>query len=181
MSSLHKNKRRPREMNMKSMTYIMLVFACLFNSAQANIKATTQHRYAHGHSSHSVPKQDIKPKKRFRFNDQVTCVANTLYRESRNSIHNMQAVASVIQNRLERHWGVNHCHVIRTGSFAYKLRNPEPKVYAKAREIALDVMSGNLPDNTNGAMYFHASYVRHPPKWARNRTAVIGGNVFYRG
>jgi spore germination cell wall hydrolase CwlJ-like protein len=79
-------------------------------------------------------------------------------------------------------WGQSYCHVIRIGAFVYDVRHPNPHDYARAQEVARKVMQDELPDNTNGAMYFHATYLRHLPNWAKPQylTARIGGNVFYR-
>jgi spore germination cell wall hydrolase CwlJ-like protein len=114
--------------------------------------------------------------------DDLACLANAAYREARNSESNLQAVANVAKNRVQGGWGHSYCHVIRTGRFVYAVSHPDPEQYAKAHEIARKVMNGELPDNTGGAVYFHAAYLRHRPKWAKAHylSARIGGNVFYR-
>jgi spore germination cell wall hydrolase CwlJ-like protein len=132
------------------------------------------HRHFHRHPSRLY--QAPTPQ------DDLTCLANTAYREARNSESNMQAVLSVARNRLISGWGYDYCNVVRKGRFVYTVRHPNPEEYAKAYEIARKVMEGELPDNTGGAMFFHAQYLRHRPNWARTQylTARIGGNVFYR-
>jgi spore germination cell wall hydrolase CwlJ-like protein len=132
--------------------------------------AQHQHRVKHRHYQASLPQDDL------------TCLANTAYREARNSEANLQAVANVAKNRLQHGWGTSYCHVIRTGRFVYSVRHPDPQEYARAHEIVRKVMEGELPDNTGGAVYFHAEHLRHRPNWASARylTARIGGNVFYR-
>lgn len=143
--------------------------------AKAGHHHESHHRHTHnhhgaGHHQTHLPQDDL------------TCMANTAYREARGNSSNMQAVASVAKNRLLSGWGENYCQVIRKGRFVYTVHHPEQSEYNKAFEIAKKVMADELPDNTGGAMYFHADYLRHKPKWAKPQylTARIGGNVFYR-
>jgi len=133
-------------------------------------KAAHHQRVKHRHYQARLPPDDL------------TCLANTAYREARNSESNLQAVANVAKNRLLGGWGRSYCHVIRTGRFVYSVRHPDPGSYAKAHEIARKVMDGELPDNTGGAVFFHAAHLRHRPNWAKPQhlSARIGGNVFYR-
>lgn len=138
---------------------------------EGQLKHTHYHqRVKHRHLQAHAPQNDL------------TCVANTIYREARNSESNLQAVANVAKNRLRGGWGFSYCHVIRTGRFVYHVSRPNPEQYAKAFEIARKVMEDELPDNTGGAVYFHAKHLRHLPKWAKPEylTARIDGNVFYR-
>lgn len=132
--------------------------------------AQHHHRAKHRHYQAQLPQDDL------------TCLANTAYREARNSEANLQAVANVAKNRLQNGWGHSYCHVIRTGRFVYAVSRPDPEGYARAHEIARKVMEGELPDNTGGAVYFHAERLRHRPSWAKAGylTARISGNVFYR-
>ncbi|MDD5036168.1 MAG: cell wall hydrolase [Methylococcaceae bacterium] len=128
------------------------------------------HRVKHRHSQAQLPHDDL------------TCLTNTAYREAGNSEANLQAVANVAKNRLIHGWGKSYCHVIRTGRFVYSVRHPNASQYARAHDIAHKVMAGELPDNTGGAVYFHAQHLRHRPRWAKPQylSARIGGNVFYR-
>ena len=52
--------------------------------------------------------------------------------------------------------------------------------WAKSKQAATEVLSGEYPDVTKGALFYHARFVR--PVWSKKmmRTAVIGGHVFYR-
>jgi spore germination cell wall hydrolase CwlJ-like protein len=140
------------------------------------VAAKSNHYYRHHHHAHHRHYQAALPQ------DDLTCLANTAYREARNSDSNMQAVANVAKNRLLNGWGQSYCQVIREGRFVYSVKRPDPVQYAKAYEIAKKVMAGEVPDNTGGAIYFHASYLRHKPNWAKAQylTARISGNVFYR-
>ncbi len=49
-----------------------------------------------------------------------------------------------------------------------------------ARQAADEVLSGAYPDVTNGALYYHARFVK--PRWSKKlqKTATIGGHIFYR-
>jgi spore germination cell wall hydrolase CwlJ-like protein len=143
---------------------------CLLAVSATPVAAKTHHHAHHRLYQAQTPQDDL------------TCLANTAYREARNLESNMQAVANVAKNRLENGWGHSYCHVIRTGRFVYTVRHPNPGQYARAYEIAQKVMNNELPDNTGGAMFFHAQHLRHRPNWAKPQylTARIGGNVFYR-
>lgn len=52
--------------------------------------------------------------------------------------------------------------------------------WAKSRQAAVEVLSGAYPDVTNGALFYHARFVR--PRWSKKltKTATIGGHIFYR-
>jgi spore germination cell wall hydrolase CwlJ-like protein len=130
-------------------------------------------RHTHHHRAHH---HAVLPK------DDVTCIANTAYREARNSDANMQAVANVVKNRLIAGWGNDYCHIIRDGRFVYSVADTDNDRYAKAMEVAEKVIQDELPDNTGGAVFFHSDRLRHRPRWAKpqHRTASIDGNVFYR-
>jgi len=160
---------------------VKTLFVLAFSASSAVAKAGYHHA---GHHKHTYDPQRVSHR-HYQAQipqDDLTCLANTVYREARNSESNLQAVANVAKNRLEGGWGHSYCHVIRTGRFVYSVRNPNPAAYAKAQEIARKVMEDELPDNTGGAVYFHADHLRHRPKWAKPQylTARISGNVFYR-
>jgi spore germination cell wall hydrolase CwlJ-like protein len=145
--------------------------------AKANSHHAGQHKHSHHHSRvnyHHHQLAAMPP-------DDLTCLANTIYREARNSDSNLQAVANVAKNRVIGGWGYSYCHVIQTGRFVYSVRNPNQDAYARAQDVARKVMEGELPDNTGGAVFFHAKWLRHLPNWAKasHRTASIDGNVFY--
>lgn len=151
---------------------VKLTLALAFTATPAVAKS--HHHHAHGHHRHHF--QAELPA------DDLTCLANTAYREARNSDYNLQAVANVAKNRVRFGWGQNYCQVVRDGRFVYWVRHPNQEEYARAYDIAKKVMEDALPDNTGGAVYFHANYLRHLPRWANRHylTAKIGGNVFYR-
>ncbi len=160
---------------------VKVLFLLAFSASPAVAKSGHPHDGHHRNSQHHQRAKHRHHQAQLP-QDDLTCLANTAYREARNSESNLQAVANVAKNRLLHGWGHSYCHVIRTGRFVYSVRHPDPAQYAKAHEIARKVMEDKLPDNTGGAVFFHASYVRHRPKWAKAQylTARIGGNVFYR-
>ncbi|QSA96904.1 cell wall hydrolase [Methylococcus sp. EFPC2] len=160
---------------------VKIVCVLAFSTSPAVAKSShhhdgrQQHSYHHQRVKHRLPQADVPL-------DSVTCLANTAYREARNSETNLQAVANVVKNRLRAGWGRDYCHVIRTGRFVYRVSHVDRDDYAKAYEVAQKVIQDELPDNTGGAVFFHASRLRHLPGWAKPelRTASIDGNVFYR-
>ena len=57
-----------------------------------------------------------------------------------------------------------------------------PSEYAAwqdAQSLADEVLAGNVPDPTNGALFFHAAHLS--PQWTSRlrRTARIGAHVYY--
>jgi spore germination cell wall hydrolase CwlJ-like protein len=159
---------------------VKVLFLLAFSASSAVAKASPHHEGHHKHAHHHQRVKHRHYQARLP-QDDLTCLANTAYREARNSESNLQAVANVAKNRLQGGWGRSYCHVIRTGRFVYAVRHPDQESYAKAHEIARKVMDGELPDNTGGAVFFHAAHLRHRPKWAKPQylSARIGGNVFY--
>ena len=160
---------------------VKTLFVLAFSASSVVAKAGHHHE---GHHKHTLNPQRVKHNHHQAHlpHDDLTCLANTAYREARNSDSNLQAVANVAKNRVMGGWGQTYCHVIRTGRFVYAVHHPNAAEYARAYEIAQKVMADELPDNTGGAVYFHAEHLRHRPKWAKPQylSARIGGNVFYR-
>ena len=124
---------------------------------------------------------------------EISCLSRAIYWEARGeSERGMRAVAHVVMNRLEDgRWGKNVCAVVlhRRGGrcqFSWactQARNVTPSnspQWTMAQRMARSVYY-EQPDITNGALYFHARYVR--PVW---RSAMIevaedfGQHRFYR-
>ena len=86
------------------LTKALLVVAFIALPMVAHAK---HHHAGHHHhsSSHFLPTDDL------------TCLANTIYREARNSDSNLQAVANVAKNRLVGGWRENYCRVVHDGKF----------------------------------------------------------------
>ena len=124
--------------------------------------------------------------------DPVTCLARTIYWEARGEGEEaMRAVAHVVANRVaQQRFPESFCGVIKDGGeqapcqFSWWCDGRpdtawEAEVYARAREIARQVLNGTSKDPTGGATMFHHSGVN--PRWARaaKKTATIGSHVFY--
>ena len=64
----------------------------------------------------------------------------------------------------------------------YTKDNQEKKIYARFLELAKGIIRNeyNLIDITDGALFYHADYVK--PAWAKTkiRTIEIGDHIFYR-
>jgi spore germination cell wall hydrolase CwlJ-like protein len=60
------------------------------------------------------------------------------------------------------------------------LTGQDKRTWDEARVIAKKLLAGDLPDTTNGALYYHADYV--DPYWAKNShpVAKTAGHIFYR-
>ena len=124
---------------------------------------------------------------------EISCLSRAIYWEARGeSERGMRAVAHVVMNRVEDgRWGRSVCAVVfhqRRGRCQFswactRVRNVTPSnspQWLMAQRMARSVYY-EQPDITNGALYFHARYVR--PSW---RSAMIevaenfGQHRFYR-
>jgi spore germination cell wall hydrolase CwlJ-like protein len=118
----------------------------------------------------------------------VACLTEALYHETRgNGERAAYAVAHVVLNRREHEeFPETVCAVIADGcEFSYRCDGKpesftEDKEAARAGRVAEAVLAGESSDPTDGALFFHAEGIE--PGWfeSRDRTAEIGGNVFYR-
>lgn len=119
----------------------------------------------------------------------VSCLAEAIYFEARGTGDvGTEAVAHVVVNRAKSPKFPNSvCGVVADRcQFAYRCDGipetyAEPRERAKALETAEEVLSGEAPDITNGALFFHAAWAA-PGSWfnSRPRVGKFGGNVFYR-
>ena len=141
--------------------------------------------------------------------DEVMCVAANIYHEARGeSDQGKIAVASVVMNRVahksfpstpcgvvkdaKRRKGKlvkNRCQfswycdgkydVIDLDKKDYTVRG-DKKDFRKALTIAMFVMMKVIPDNTNGALYYHANYVT--PSWSKKfmMVASFDNQYFYK-
>ena len=123
----------------------------------------------------------------------LTCLARTIYWEARGeSPASMESVASVVMNRLGHDDFPNTvCEVVKQGheqgscQFSWWCDGRsdharEDESYAIAKEIARRALNLQLPDRTNGALYFHKR--GGAPSWAAKyiKTAEIESFVFYK-
>ena len=124
----------------------------------------------------------------------VRCLALNIYHEARSEPNTGQeAVASVTLNRVDSESFPNSvCKVVKQGgkkrnrcqfSWWCDGKNDHPKekaAWQRAQTLARLTLQGETDDPTNGALYYHADYVR--PRWSRKfeRTARIGRHLFYK-
>lgn len=121
---------------------------------------------------------------------QIRCLAKNIYFEAGNQSHQGKvAVAQVVLNRAKNPKFPNTaCSVINQKSrgvcqFSWVCKNPSVRdrnLYNRSLDIARDVYHNRIKDNTFGALFFHANYVR--PSWSRTfrHTITIGDHKFYR-
>ena len=127
---------------------------------------------------------------------ELTCLALNVYYEARGEpAAGQYAVAEVTMNRVfsRRHPGTV-CEVVYekkwdrlrkryVGAFSWTefdvIPHPEGEQWRRAKDVAEAVYSGQQPPRLNGAMHYHATYIR--PSWARGQKPVarIGGHIFY--
>ncbi len=127
--------------------------------------------------------------------DDLRCLALTIYFEARGEPQaGKLAVASVVMNRVaDRRFPDRLCDVVRQGgawpknrcqfSWWCDGRSDRPindKAWSHSRALALLVYWGFFRDPTEGALWYHADYVR--PIWhkAFQRGPKIGSHIFYR-
>ena len=119
---------------------------------------------------------------------QINCMAENIYFEAGNQgTRGMVAVSNVVMNRVaDKRFPKSQCGVINQRwkgqcQFSWVCRNPSIKdrtLYAKSRDVAEQVYLGNEGDITNGALFYHATYVN--PGWRKKAVATIGDHIFYR-
>jgi N-acetylmuramoyl-L-alanine amidase len=112
------------------------------------------------------------------------CLALNIYHEAKGeSVDGMIAVAAVTVNRRNNpSFPKKICDVVyQPGQFSWVGNSRHPRRDSAemklSRAIAVEYLDGGLADPTNGALFFHAKYVK--PNWRMKRTAVIGNHVFY--
>lgn len=125
--------------------------------------------------------------------DDLYCLALSLYWEARGEGRDgMVAVGSVVLNRM-RHESFpdSPCKVVYEGGetppcqFSWwcdgKSDRPRSATsWAKARELAQELLTDPPPDPTEGALFFHSVNIKAPWHIERTRTVQIGRHVYYR-
>jgi N-acetylmuramoyl-L-alanine amidase len=121
---------------------------------------------------------------------QIQCLTDNAYFEAGNqTFKGMVAVTQVVLNRTkDERFPSTPCAVVKQKSrglcqFSWtcvKQRILYPENYEKAKQVAKHVYINNVPDITNGAVYYHATYIK--PTWFRKlkRTVIIGQHIFYK-
>lgn len=138
----------------------------------------------------TIAQDDRKPPVEQREERQVQCLADNIWHEAGNqSTQGKIAVAHVVMNRVHSgRFGNDACAVIHqrtrgTCQFSWVCHGNkpvrDPTIAAENRRLAAQVLNGHVPDNTGGAMFYHAAYVN--PHWKLRQVARIGAHVFYRG
>ncbi|MCK7579041.1 MAG: cell wall hydrolase [Chromatiales bacterium] len=124
----------------------------------------------------------------------LRCLALNIYHEARSEPETGQiAVARVTLNRVESEaFPESICGVVKQGGqrlhrcqFSWwcdgKPDDPtEHEAWNRSLEIGRRVLADEVPDPTDGALYYHADYVN--PNWSNHfeRTTHIGRHLFYR-
>jgi spore germination cell wall hydrolase CwlJ-like protein len=123
---------------------------------------------------------------------QVECLADNIYHEAGYEPDSGKvAVALVTLNRVQDpRYPKDICSVVKqklnsTCQFTWwcenKITNRSKQAYENSKEIALYVYANyeRMKDFTDGALFYHADYVR--PNWkGLERTAVVGRHIFYK-
>ena len=123
---------------------------------------------------------------------QVLCLADNIYHEAGYEPDKGKlAVALVTMNRVsDPRYPKDICSVVKqkvnyTCQFTWwcedKITNRSKQAYENSKEIALFVYANydKIKDVTNGALFYHADYVR--PNWkGLEKTTVIGRHIFYK-
>jgi spore germination cell wall hydrolase CwlJ-like protein len=126
----------------------------------------------------------------------LTCLARNVYFEARGEpMKGQHAVAEVTMNRVasgiypasvcdvvyQKNWDVIRKRYV--GAFSWtefnSLPNPTGEAWQQAWKVAEAVYYGTEPLVVEGALHFHATYIK--PDWAaqRKQLARIGKHVFY--
>jgi spore germination cell wall hydrolase CwlJ-like protein len=127
----------------------------------------------------------------------LTCLARNVYFEARGEpLAGQYAVAEVTMNRkASRLYPRTVCEVVYqknwdplrkryVGAFSWTELNalPEPagEEWERAWRVAEAVYYGREAPRLNGALHYHATYIK--PNWAneKRRVALIGKHIFYR-
>jgi N-acetylmuramoyl-L-alanine amidase len=127
---------------------------------------------------------------------QLTCLARNIYYEARGEpTAGQYAVAEVTMNRkASRHYPKTVCEVVHqqnwdpirkrmVGAFSWtefkSLPEPDGDAWNRAQKIAETVYYEKHIPSLQGALHFHATYVK--PDWVKRkkRIAHIGRHVFY--
>lgn len=128
----------------------------------------------------------------------IQCLALNIYFEARNEpLNGKIAVSHVVLNRVAaKQYPNSVCGVVKQGrtwknkivrnkcQFSWhcdgKSDKPKDKTsWQAAKILAKGILKGQIGDPTNGALFYHAAYVK--PYWAASmkRTAQFGAHIFY--
>jgi spore germination cell wall hydrolase CwlJ-like protein len=137
--------------------------------------------------------QAVDPAGKEPLDDAITCLSRTIYWEARgDGTDGMEAIANVVMNRLGHEGFPNTiCGVVTQGreqgpcQFSWwcdgRLDDAEEdEHYTIAKEIARKALNRQLPDRTNGALYYHRDNAS--PSWSVKyiKTVKVGKHDFYK-
>ena len=127
---------------------------------------------------------------------EINCLALNIYHEARGEPRNGQyAVAEVTMNRVaskhypdtvcgvvyQQNWDARRKRMVGMFSWTELERKPEIKsrLWIQARKIAELVYNDSYEPKLEGALFYHAHYIK--PGWARNKKPItrIGRHIFY--
>jgi len=125
----------------------------------------------------------------------VQCLALNIYHEARSEpLEGREAVAAVTINRTAAPgFPDSVCAVVQQGGKSrskgcqfswwcdrYSDQPKEQSAWSQALSLSRQALQGKVADPTDGALYYHARYVK--PRWARTfkRTEKIGRHLFYK-
>lgn len=119
---------------------------------------------------------------------QLRCLENNIYYEA--GIENYAgkiAVAQVTFNRLKsKKWGNTICKVVYSpNQFSWTKQNkpkPKGKLWRESKRAAQDYLNGLRVVNLQYSLYYHATWMKKEPFWAKHKTKVheIGQHAFYK-
>ena len=121
------------------------------------------------------------------FSDEMRCLAGAIYFESRGEpLAGQLAVGDVVVNRAESgRFPATYCGVVyQRAQFSFVRGGRMPAIdkssaaWRKAKAIALIAHEDLWDSPAEGALFFHANYVK--PRWRKTRVAQISSHVFYR-
>ncbi|MEN0105315.1 MAG: cell wall hydrolase [Pseudomonas sp.] len=137
--------------------------------------------------------QAVDPAGQEPMDDAITCLSRTIYWEAKGGAsEDMEAVANVVLNRLaDKAFPDTVCAVVKQGSekspcqFSWWCDGRPDQVeeenrYTIAKEIARKALNQQLPDRTNGALFFHDRSAS--VDWSKTyiKTKEIGSFMFYK-
>ena len=127
--------------------------------------------------------------------DQIACLAENMYHEARNQEPvGIIAVGFVVVNRVnDDRFPGDVCKVVKQGGevrrnkcqFSWYCDGKSDRIanrlaYEQIKEYAKMILSGNLGDPSDGALFYHATYAS--PYWQDvfKQTLTVGDHIFYR-
>jgi len=161
-------------------------------AAVPTTQASTTQRPATQMASLTTGPERPEPQKIELSDADFNCLVQAVYFEAGKEIpEGQRAVAEVILHRVQDpRFPKTVCGVIHDSNpkgcqFSWWCdgksdATPDADRWATSKQAVMDVLEGAYPDPTKGALFYHARFVR--PRWARKleKTAMIGGHIFYR-